>query len=334
VQPGKRQVRILKQSPASFPYAGLAGFGLASQGFQQRNGGEPLMRRPEVCFGDQQALRDQPADGSFQIDIRHRDPVDQDGKGIAIATGIAAGDLTNARDREDYVGAGHSGAVDQHLSAAYTEAHAKLPAWARPGHRSIDQDGNPCGEICNWPLDETVTLPPLNAWRVVRPSIWDAKENFDFGVRVFHWTGKHRAAQRATMRRTVRDIIGRLRERSRLRNELGLTELNRQIEATTDAEIEAEDFFLECDDETPNIVAARLMIGLTNDCQKDAIAEGNGYCGTMAMALVALKGLLPNLSGLILRSAEREAGWRATNDEGVGEVGRRKSDHQLAAVRR
>jgi len=65
-----------------------------------------------------------------------------------------------------------------------------------------------------------------------------------------------------------------------------------------------------------------------------AIAEGNGYCGTMAMALVALKGLLPNLSGLILRSAEREAGWRATNDEGVGEVGRRKSDHQLAAVRR
>jgi hypothetical protein len=54
----------------------------------------------------------------------------------------------------------------------------------------------------------------------------------------------------------------------------------------------------------------------------------------MAMALVALKGLLPNLSGLILRSAEREAGWRATNDEGVGEVGRRKSDHQLAAVRR
>ena len=189
------------------------------------------------------------------------------------------------------------------LSAAYTEANCKMPAWALPGHRSIDQDGNPCGGVCNWPLDETVIPPPFNAWRVVRPSTWDAKENFDFGVRVFHWTGKHRAAQRATMRRTVREIIGRLRERNRLRDELGLTELNRQIEATIDAEIEAEDFFQECEDETPNIVAARLMIGLTNDCQKDAIAEGNDYCATMAMALVALKGLLPVLSGLIREHA-------------------------------
>src|ERR1700722_14578645 len=58
------------------------------------------------------------------------------------------------------------------LSADYDTARAKLPAWAQPGHRSIDQDGSPCGEICNWPLDETVTPPPFNAWRVVRPSIW------------------------------------------------------------------------------------------------------------------------------------------------------------------
>jgi hypothetical protein len=45
--------------------------------------------------------------------------------------------------------------------------------------------------------------------------------------------------------------------------QLGLTDLSRQIEATTDAIIDAEDHFHECDDETPNIVAARLMIGLT-----------------------------------------------------------------------
>jgi hypothetical protein len=29
------------------------------------------------------------------------------------------------------------------LSAAYTEANSKMPAWALPGHRSIDHDGNP-----------------------------------------------------------------------------------------------------------------------------------------------------------------------------------------------
>jgi hypothetical protein len=189
------------------------------------------------------------------------------------------------------------------LVAAYTEANAKLPAWARPGHRSIDQDGNPCGEICSWPLDETVTPPPFNAWRVVRASTWDAKENFDFGVRVFHWTGKHRAIQRAAMRRTVRAIIGRLREQNRLRDELGISELDRQIEATTDALMDAEYYFHECDGEGPNIVAARLMIGLTNDCQQNAIAGGHGYCGIMAMALVALRGLLPSLSGLIREHA-------------------------------
>jgi hypothetical protein len=189
------------------------------------------------------------------------------------------------------------------LSAAYDAAAAKLPAWAQPGHRSIDQDGNPCGYVCNWPMDETVLPPTFNAWRVVRPSTWDAKESFDFGVRVFHWTGKHRAAQRAAMQRTVREIIGRLRERDRLRDELGLTELNRQIEATTDATINAEDYFRERGDETPNIVAARLMMGLASDCQQDAIASGHGYCGIMAMALVALRGLLPSLSGMIREHA-------------------------------
>jgi len=98
-------------------------------------------------------------------------------------------------------------------------------------------------------------------------------------------------------------IIGRLRERERIYDQLGLTELNRQMEATTDAIINAEDYFHGCDDDTPNIVAARLMIDLTNDCKQDAYASGNGYCGTMAMALVALQGLLPSLSGMIRDNA-------------------------------
>jgi hypothetical protein len=45
------------------------------------------------------------------------------------------------------------------------------------------------------------------------------------------------------------------------------------------------------------------MIGLSNDCQRDAIASGNGDCGTMAMALVGLQGLVPNLSGPIREHA-------------------------------
>jgi hypothetical protein len=42
-----------------------------------------------------------------------------------------------------------------------------------------------------------------------------------------------------------------------------------------------------------------VLAGLSNDCCRSGFAEGNGYSGTMAMALVALRGSLPNLSGLI-----------------------------------
>jgi hypothetical protein len=191
----------------------------------------------------------------------------------------------------------------RNLSAAYEKASAKLPAWALPGHRSIDQDGNPCDYICSWPLDENIPPPPLKAWRVVRPSIYDYQKSFDFDVRVFGATGKHRERHRAAMRRNILAIVARLRERKRLYDGLGITELNRQMEAATNAITIADEYFHECEDETPNIVAARIIIGLTNNCRQDATANRHGYCGTMAMALVALRGLLPNLSGLIREHA-------------------------------
>jgi hypothetical protein len=186
----------------------------------------------------------------------------------------------------------------RNLSAAYDTAAAKLPAWAQPGPDRIDQDGNPCGDPVGWPLDTSITPPPLG-WRVVRPSISECKEQFDFQVRVFGASGKYREICRAAMRRNIRAIVARLRDRDRLRDELGLTELNRQMEVTTAAILAAEDYFRERDDETPNIVAGRLLIGLGYDCDQSSYASGQGYCGTMAMAIVALKGLLPNLSGLI-----------------------------------
>jgi hypothetical protein len=175
------------------------------------------------------------------------------------------------------------------LSAAYTEANAKLPAWAQPGLDRIDQDGNACGDFVNWPLDASVTPPPLG-YRFVRPSLWRCRDDFDFAARVFAFNSAGRKKARATMRARMRVIVARLRERKRLRDELGLTELNRQIETTVDALIKTEEFFHECNDETPNIVAARLMIGLTNDCQ-------------MAIALVVARGLVPILSGLIREHA-------------------------------
>jgi hypothetical protein len=183
------------------------------------------------------------------------------------------------------------------LTRAYDAASAKLPAWAQPGLDRIDQDGRPCGTLVNWPLDASITPPPLGE-RIVRPSIWQAKEHFEFAVSVFGSTPKFRENCRATMRRSIKAIVVRLRERERLYEQLNLNELDRQITAACNAIVAAEEAIGELE-QTPNVIAAQLLASLSDNCDHTSFAAGQGYCGTMAMALVALRGLLPDLSGLI-----------------------------------
>jgi hypothetical protein len=52
-----------------------------------------------------------------------------------------------------------------------------------------------------------------------------------------------------------------------------------------------------------NVLIRSRPVTPEGDCQQDAIASGHGYCGIMAMALVALRGLLPSLSGMIREHA-------------------------------
>jgi hypothetical protein len=182
-------------------------------------------------------------------------------------------------------------------SAKYDAAKAHLPAWAAGGPRRIDQDGNPCGHDSNWPLDTSVTPPPMGE-RITRPTIDECRELFAFKVQVFGLEGRTRSVARTHMRQSIAAIIARLRERDRLYNALGLTKLDREMCAACDAILAAEEAIRELE-QAPNVVAATVLAGLGNDCDRTSYATGNGYCGTTAMALVALRGLLPNLSGLI-----------------------------------
>jgi hypothetical protein len=183
------------------------------------------------------------------------------------------------------------------LSTINDKARAQLPAWALAGPERIDAAGNACGEISSWPLIENVMPPPMGE-RIVRPAIWQAKEHFDFAVSVFGSTPKFRENCRATMRRSIKAIVARLRERKRLYEQLNLNELDRQITAACNAILAAEEAIGELE-QSPNVVAAQLLASLSDDCDRTSCATGNGYCGTMAMALVALRGLLPSLSGPI-----------------------------------
>jgi hypothetical protein len=184
-----------------------------------------------------------------------------------------------------------------HLSNEYNAAHDKLPAWAMSGPERLDASGNFCGNDVNWPLVEDLT-PPSVGERIVRPAIYQAKEHFDFAVSVFASSPKTRENCRAAMRRNIKAIVARLRDRKRLYAELGLDRIDREMSDACTAMCEAEDAIGELE-QSPNVVAAQLLASLGNDCDRTSCASGNGYCGTMAMALVALRGLLPDLSGMI-----------------------------------
>jgi hypothetical protein len=183
------------------------------------------------------------------------------------------------------------------LSHEYNAAHDKLPAWAMSGPERLDANGNFCGNNVAWPLVEDLT-PPSMGERIVRPSIYQAKDNFDFAVSVFASSPKSRENCRANMRRNIKAIVARLRTRKQLYAELGLDRIDREMSDACTAMCEAEDAIGELE-QSPNVVAAQLLASLGDDCDRTSCASGNGYCGTMAMALVALRGLLPDLSGLI-----------------------------------
>jgi hypothetical protein len=182
-------------------------------------------------------------------------------------------------------------------SAEYTAASERLPAWAKSGPDRIDHEGNPCGHVSGWPLDSTIA-PPSAGERIVRPSIYDCRDLFAFKVRVFGLEGRARARARAHMRQSIAAIVARLRERDRIYSALGLIDLDHEINAACDA-IRATEQAIGALDQSPSVIAANVLASLTNDCSRSDFAEGNGYNETMAMALVVLRGLLPNVSGLI-----------------------------------
>jgi hypothetical protein len=140
--------------------------------------------------------------------------------------------------------------------------------------------------------------PPNMGERIVRPSTYQTKEHFDFAVSVFASSPKTRENRRATMRRSIKSIVARLRERERLYAELGLDRIDREMNDACTAMCAAEDAIGELTP-TPDVVAATVLAGVYNDRSRSDFAEGHGYCGAMAMALVALRGLLPDLSGAI-----------------------------------
>lgn len=194
------------------------------------------------------------------------------------------------------------------LVVAYHEASERMPYWAKSGPRMIDHEGKPCGEETGWTLDQTVPPPTHEAvHRLVRPSIYDVKADFDFFMRTT--AGKPgspgyealRAKAQKNMQHRIEKIEARERERDRIYEELGLCALDDEIQTLNDLIFDAESALQELDHPSPDAFAARLMAQLCQDCSRNAVASGDGYCTTAAMAATALEALLPSLSDGLIR---------------------------------
>ncbi|MBP1091917.1 hypothetical protein [Bradyrhizobium diazoefficiens] len=195
-------------------------------------------------------------------------------------------------------------------SRAFKAAYRRYPEWAHGGPRMIDHAGNLVGAESGYPLDTSVKPPERpGSYRVARPSLHDVKSDFEVYCRTMlggpssHNYEACRAKARARMRERMRPIIARLRERRRIAEDLGLHRINGELIALVDKIGDIEKNIVALHD-SPDRTAALIMVQVEAECMVGDYAEGPGYCGTMAMAHLALRSLLPQLSGVIHEHAE------------------------------
>jgi hypothetical protein len=136
---------------------------------------------------------------------------------------------------------------------------------------------------------------------VVRPSPGDIRYEHESYVEIY---GKMFGSGTCMtkMHERLAALEAREQERARLRDELGITEFSRQIEAAADGVSDCE-WELDDLDKTPDVAAALVMADLGPECLQDATIAGDNRHGTMRIAAAALEALLPNLSGLIREHA-------------------------------
>lgn len=187
--------------------------------------------------------------------------------------------------------------------------NGELPRWANNGPRSINGEGEWSADNSGWPEAEHYELPPISyAWRTVRVSPYDVRSDYKTRLRMLgNPEGKNYAAWRATaraqMRQRMRVVIRRVREQRRLLEELGIAAVERRIGAAVDGLIEVENTIRELH-ESADRTAALIMANVDDNCQPAASIAGDDRDATMEIAAVALKLLLPELSGLIREHAQ------------------------------
>ncbi len=197
--------------------------------------------------------------------------------------------------------AGHS---NRH---ARTAAVASLPSWAQPGPRSVDHNGNPCGQIVGWP-EKAVHPGPASSpgmHRIVRVSLKEIRDDFERYVSMFasmkDAEAPGRKQARETYRMRMREAVNRLRAQRACEDAVGLDAIDAQSELIGEALWDVEERISALPSGF-NVTAARIMTEVSYVTESDETVKRPR--GSLRVAVIALEGVRGSLTGTIRRSVD------------------------------
>jgi hypothetical protein len=178
---------------------------------------------------------------------------------------------------------------EQKLSEQLSERTRMLPAWANVGPRWLKHDGTYelDGGISGWPEVETPKPPQtLNSWALVRPGPEDIRRHYDNAISNFRLP-----AVRAQYRAALRKLALRRRKQIRLRKELGLLDLEAELDRLAGKRWELEDK-----------IEVHRRSGSAHGLAAWFLVNADAYDELPGAHRVTLEWLLPYLSGAIADS--------------------------------
>lgn len=179
-------------------------------------------------------------------------------------------------------------------NAAYEEAEARMPWWARPGRESINSAGEHIGFMSGWPADQSVVPPQGAGWRYIRTTPYQLHKEYNFfvGTMGFGDLPKSRSALRAKFRQRVRDQIKLRRQQRDEQRRVGLHELENRANQLRDRAYQTLGLLEDQRGVTPTSIATRVLLLITAEADpRDRI----GCIETVSISL--LEDLRPHLEG-------------------------------------
>ena len=178
--------------------------------------------------------------------------------------------------------------------AAFDEATARLPEWARSGPQYLASDGSFSGNIEPWPRMRAAR-PQKGLFRNVRPSLAGIDREYQMTLARFEGRRGYETEVEQVKRHHARaraQFAARCRRQKAAREKLNLPDLEASLDNAWDRIFAVEEQIREVAAPTAHGLAALILVEIRASCEGT-----NG--GAMACGRPVLRAVQPHLSGAI-----------------------------------